>query len=122
MLGNKGQRDQAAQLESGARRRPQADRRAGARARGPRPCVDPVTDLLAFPAFERRLDEEVERSRRHGRALAVAIVDVDGFRIVNARHGRHVGDDVLKTVASILENFTRATDRDHPRQRATSSW
>ena len=109
MLGNKGQREQAAQLEqelASARKRI-ADLERELEVRSVR---DPLTDLLAFPAFERRLDEEVERSRRHGRALAVAMVDVDGFRSLNARNGRHVGDDVLKKVAHILENFTRATD------------
>ena len=110
MLGsNKSQREQAAQLEqelaSARKRISDLERELEVRA-----VRDPVTELLAFPAFERRLDEEVERSRRHGRALAVAMVDVDGFRTLNARNGRHVGDDVLKRVAHILENFTRATD------------
>jgi diguanylate cyclase (GGDEF)-like protein/putative nucleotidyltransferase with HDIG domain len=38
------------------------------------------------------------------------MVDVDGFRSLNARNGRHLGDDILKKVAHILDGFTRATD------------
>jgi diguanylate cyclase (GGDEF)-like protein len=109
MLGNKGQREHATQLEqelaSARKRIAELERDLEVRS-----VRDPLTDLLAFGAFERRLDEEVERSRRHGRALAVAMVDVDGFRGLNARNGRHAGDDVLRKVAHILENFTRATD------------
>jgi len=71
---------------------------------------EPLTGLLTLAAFERRLDEEVERSRRHGRPLTVAVVDVDGFRAACARHRRHVGDDLLKAVARILGRNTRATD------------
>ncbi len=71
---------------------------------------EPLTGLLTLNAFQRRLDEEVERSRRHGRHLSVAMLDVDGFRSLNARHGRHVGDDVLRTVGRTLDLVTRASD------------
>ena len=109
MLGTKGHREQCEQLEqqlADARKRiAELERELEADS-----VRDSLTGLLAFPAFERRLDEEVERSRRHGRALSVAMVDVDGFRALNARAGRHIGDDVLKKVAHILDGFTRATD------------
>ena len=71
---------------------------------------DPVTGLSNLAAFERHLEGEVARCRRHGRALALAVIDVDGFRALNARHGRAVGDRLLRTVGGILERFTRATD------------
>jgi len=109
MLGNKGQREQAARLEAelAAARKRIAELQAQLEDRAVR---DPLTGLLSLAAFERRLDEEVERSRRHGRALSVAMVDVDGFRSLNARSGRNGGDDVLKKVAGIVNEFTRATD------------
>jgi diguanylate cyclase (GGDEF)-like protein/putative nucleotidyltransferase with HDIG domain len=71
---------------------------------------DPLTGLLAVQAFERRLEVEVERFRRHGRALAVAVLDVDNFGAVNARHGRKAGDAVLQAVARALSEYTRAND------------
>jgi diguanylate cyclase (GGDEF)-like protein/putative nucleotidyltransferase with HDIG domain len=71
---------------------------------------EPLTNLLTLGAFEQRLDEETERARRHGRLLSVAVVDVDGFRELNARHGRLVGDGVLKAVSRALTKGTRATD------------
>lgn len=71
---------------------------------------DPVTGLASLAAFERHLDAEATRSRRHGRALALAIVDVDGFRALNAHHGRSVGDRVLRVVGTTLDRSTRASD------------
>ncbi|MEK6229802.1 MAG: diguanylate cyclase [Actinomycetota bacterium] len=69
-----------------------------------------LTGLLTLSAFERRLDEEVERSRRHGRALTLAVLDVDGFRTICARHGRGIADDVLKAMSSVLGGAMRSTD------------
>jgi diguanylate cyclase (GGDEF)-like protein/putative nucleotidyltransferase with HDIG domain len=71
---------------------------------------DPVTGLSNLDAFERHLEAEVARCRRHKRALTLAIVDVDGFRAVNANHGRAAGDRVLAAVGAILDRFTRASD------------
>jgi diguanylate cyclase (GGDEF)-like protein/putative nucleotidyltransferase with HDIG domain len=71
---------------------------------------EPLTGLLTLPAFERRLDEEIERCRRHKRAMTLAIVDVDDFRASRGRHGRHVADDVLKAIARVLTASIRASD------------
>jgi diguanylate cyclase (GGDEF)-like protein len=71
---------------------------------------DSLTGLPVLQAFGRRLDVELERSRRHGRDLALAIVDVDGFRAANISHGRDAGDQILKTVAAVLSRSTRAGD------------
>jgi diguanylate cyclase (GGDEF)-like protein/putative nucleotidyltransferase with HDIG domain len=71
---------------------------------------DALTGLPSEGAFERRLHAEVERSRRHGRPLTIAAVDVDGFHQVNAGHGREVADRLLCTVASILHEATRVND------------
>ena len=71
---------------------------------------DGLTDLAALTTFERHLDREVERSRRHGRSLVLGVVDVDGFRTLNASHGRDAGDRVLVAIARTLDRFTRATD------------
>ena len=109
MLGTKGQREQTARLEAelAAARRQVAELQAQLDDRALR---DPLTGLMSLAAFELRLDEEVERSRRHGRALSVAMLDIDGFRSLNARTGRSGGDEVLKKVADILTELTRATD------------
>ncbi|MGH2745338.1 MAG: bifunctional diguanylate cyclase/phosphohydrolase [Gammaproteobacteria bacterium] len=104
-----GSRQQVVQLEAelaAARRQITALERE-MEARGLR---DPVTGLPNLEAFERHLDGEVARCRRHGRALALAMVDVDGFRTLNANYGRAVGDRALGAVGAILDRFTRASD------------
>jgi diguanylate cyclase (GGDEF)-like protein/putative nucleotidyltransferase with HDIG domain len=72
--------------------------------------LDALTGLLNLRGFGQRLDVEVERSRRHGNALSVAVLDIDGFRALNARHGRKTGDEVLTAVGRILNDSTRAAD------------
>ena len=71
---------------------------------------DPLTDLPTPEVLLARLEAEVERSRRHGRPLSVVVMDVDGFRQVNARHGRAVGDALLKAVGSLLSSWSRVSD------------
>jgi diguanylate cyclase (GGDEF)-like protein/putative nucleotidyltransferase with HDIG domain len=71
---------------------------------------EPVTGLLTLSAFERRLREELERSRRHGRALTIAVLDIDGFQTMCMRHGRGVADELLVAVGSVLTDAMRSTD------------
>ena len=75
-----------------------------------RAAHDPVTGLPHLKIFAEKLDMEVERCRRHGRRLSVAVVDIDGFRVINTTHGRDVGDQVLAEVGNALAQHTRATD------------
>src|SRR5947209_10110266 len=71
---------------------------------------DPVTGLATLERFRTALELESRRARRHGRDLAVAVVDVDDFRALMARHGHATADDVLRQVARVLEAETRASD------------
>jgi diguanylate cyclase (GGDEF)-like protein/putative nucleotidyltransferase with HDIG domain len=71
---------------------------------------DPVTGLATLDRFRTALGLETARARRHGRDLAVAVLDVDDFRALMARHGHAAGDDVLRQVSEVLERETRATD------------
>jgi diguanylate cyclase (GGDEF)-like protein/putative nucleotidyltransferase with HDIG domain len=71
---------------------------------------DGVTGLPNPNAFAQHVETEIERCRRHGQNLTLAVVDIDGFRIVNSSHGRQLGDQVLRAVADSLSESTRATD------------
>ena len=71
---------------------------------------DALTDLPDVSTLVESLGREVDRSRRHGRPLCVAAMDLDGFRGINARHGRGVGDMVLVKVGQVLSRFMRTTD------------
>jgi diguanylate cyclase (GGDEF)-like protein/PAS domain S-box-containing protein len=71
---------------------------------------DSLTNILNRRAIELALDTELQRSRRHSKALAVALFDIDRFKQVNDSHGHHVGDLVLKSVSECVERNKRRYD------------
>jgi diguanylate cyclase (GGDEF)-like protein len=71
---------------------------------------DPLTGLLNRRAFVRELDAEIERSRRYGRNLALAIGDLDGFKAINDSDGHPAGDRALEHVARLLDGALRHSD------------
>jgi diguanylate cyclase (GGDEF)-like protein len=71
---------------------------------------DEVTGALNRTAFLKRLDEAILRDARLGKSLSFLLVDVEGFRAINAERGRLGGDDVLKSVAQAIQGATRGTD------------
>ena len=60
--------------------------------------------------MEEWLADRFARSRRSGRALTVALADVDHFKQVNDRFGHQVGDEVLMQVAAIFRRACRKAD------------
>ncbi|HUX05160.1 MAG TPA: GGDEF domain-containing protein [Acidimicrobiales bacterium] len=56
---------------------------------------DPLTGLANRRAWDERLDEEMERTRRSNAALSMAMIDIDQFKVVNDRDGHHAGDQLL---------------------------
>jgi diguanylate cyclase (GGDEF)-like protein len=71
---------------------------------------DPLTELLNHREFHESIARELERCRRHGGALALALFDLDGFKQVNDSRGHASGDRVLKGVAAALAGSTRTGD------------
>ena len=71
---------------------------------------DGLTGLLNHRAYYERLDAERRRALRHGRPLALAVFDLDGFKAVNDAHGHQAGDRVLQTVARAFAEGARAGD------------
>jgi diguanylate cyclase (GGDEF)-like protein len=72
--------------------------------------TDPLTGLLNRRTFLERLMEEFAESRRHGRPLSVAMLDIDNFKQCNDRHGHDVGDEVLRRFAALLKESVRDND------------
>jgi len=56
------------------------------------------------------LDREVERARRYGMPLTLAMIDLDHFKQINDRFGHDVGDVVLQRFADLLRETMRNTD------------
>ena len=71
---------------------------------------DFLTGLLNRRETFRRLDEELQRSRRLAFPFSVLLLDLDHFKQVNDIHGHSAGDLVLQTVASVLRKGVRPYD------------
>jgi diguanylate cyclase (GGDEF)-like protein len=56
------------------------------------------------------LRREIDRARRYGKPLSVALIDVDHFKSWNDLHGHQVGDMVLQTVAQLISSCSREID------------
>ncbi len=61
---------------------------------------DGITGALTRQAFESQAAAMIEAAAAQGRALLLAYLDLDGFKIVNDRHGHEAGDLVLKHFGS----------------------
>ncbi len=73
--------------------------------------VDPLTGLTNRRFILTQLGGLVSGARRHGRALTIAVVDIDYFKAVNDLRGHAAGDRVLAAVARALRGQLRAEDQ-----------
>lgn len=71
---------------------------------------DALTDILNRRGIIERLEEAISRSRRHKKLLAIAVMDLDGFKAISDIHGHPAGDLLLRTVADRLQLTLRQSD------------
>jgi diguanylate cyclase (GGDEF)-like protein/putative nucleotidyltransferase with HDIG domain len=72
--------------------------------------TDFLTNLPNARSLFLTLDAEISRAKRSNQALAVLVVDLDGFKQINDRFGHLDGNKVLKAVAGGLKNACREYD------------
>ena len=72
--------------------------------------IDFLTRIANSKAFYEFAEKEIERSRRYRHPISIAFIDCDNFKAVNDDYGHHLGDEVLRTVAGVIQQNKRATD------------
>src|ERR1700723_1430899 len=73
-------------------------------------ALDQLTGLYNRRSGEQRLAQEISRAQRHGRPLTVLLIDIDGLKQVNDKHGHAAGDTLLKGFADRLQRAIRGSD------------
>jgi diguanylate cyclase (GGDEF)-like protein len=72
--------------------------------------TDDLTGLVNRRRFIETLNSEVTRAAAFGTPLSVIVTDLDDFKLVNDLFGHHVGDEVLRRFAQLIEGHLRDVD------------
>ncbi len=72
--------------------------------------IDGLTGLWNRAYFDQRWSDEAAAAARHGRALSLALIDVDHFKAINDTYGHPSGDAVIHGVARLLQRECRPED------------
>jgi diguanylate cyclase (GGDEF)-like protein len=72
--------------------------------------TDPLTGVPNRRVWEEELPRELERARRMGTGVCVAMIDLDNFKSYNDSFGHQAGDLVLKEAATAWRAEVRSTD------------
>ncbi|MBL4623073.1 MAG: EAL domain-containing protein [Immundisolibacteraceae bacterium] len=71
---------------------------------------DELTGLFNRTAFNREMEQALKLHSRIQRPLAIAFMDLDGFKIINDSLGHYAGDQLLKGFARRLTASLRTSD------------
>ncbi|MFC3080240.1 GGDEF domain-containing protein [Phenylobacterium terrae] len=64
--------------------------------------TDGLTNIANRKSFDEKLEQACEDARQTGRPLALAVLDIDHFKLFNDTWGHQTGDQVLRYVASVI--------------------
>ena len=71
---------------------------------------DPLTGAANRRAWDHTLPVEMDRARRAGAPLAVALLDLDHFKAFNDQYGHPAGDQLLRTATEAWQTLLRTSD------------
>jgi diguanylate cyclase (GGDEF)-like protein/PAS domain S-box-containing protein len=72
--------------------------------------TDGLTGLNNRSAFDQKFEEEFTRAKRYSLPLSILLMDVDRFKSFNDSFGHIAGDELLQTLARLLNATARTTD------------
>lgn len=73
-------------------------------------CLDPLTKLANRRLISSQLQKTLANAQRHGIYGAAMVIDLDGFKPINDRHGHEAGDTVLVEISHRLQAIVRTED------------
>lgn len=71
---------------------------------------DPLTGLPNSRFMLGYLGRELSRAERLDRPVAILVLDLDDFKVINDTYGHHIGDRALREVARVLRDTIRPYD------------
>ncbi|HEV3497452.1 MAG TPA: GGDEF domain-containing protein, partial [Actinomycetes bacterium] len=71
---------------------------------------DSLTGVANRRAWDRALPVEMDRARRAGAPLAVALLDLDHFKRFNDQYGHQAGDQLLRSATAVWQSLLRSSD------------
>jgi diguanylate cyclase (GGDEF)-like protein len=71
---------------------------------------DSLTGLGNYRTFVTVLESEIQRSQRSGRPFSLLLMDLDGLKQINDRHGHLVGSRAICRLGNVLRQHCRAMD------------
>ncbi len=71
---------------------------------------DALTSLPNRVLFADRLQQAMVQAQRRGQSLAVAYLDLDGFKAINDHHGHDAGDQLLVAISARMKQALREGD------------
>jgi diguanylate cyclase (GGDEF)-like protein len=75
-----------------------------------RAAHDPLTGALTRRHMNEVCQAELDRSRRHGRSMALLMMDLDHFKVINDTYGHQTGDEVLVDFVMRTRKLLRPAD------------
>jgi diguanylate cyclase (GGDEF)-like protein len=72
--------------------------------------TDGLTKLHNHRYFQDHLTREIKRVSRTRSPLSLILIDIDDFKLLNDTHGHAAGDEVLVSLASIMNDSARESD------------
>lgn len=72
--------------------------------------TDELTGLSNMRAFSRLHRQEHERATRHHRNYSIIVMDLNGLKQINDRHGHEIGDRAIVLLANVIARLIRTTD------------
>lgn len=72
--------------------------------------TDPLTGIANRRAFNQAMDRRFAEAMRYDHDLAVVMIDLDGFKMLNDQMGHQAGDMILQRTGRILEANCRRSD------------